>query len=103
MRPHVVNYWHGYQQDVLLTDSLNGYSDELIAALVMVIKALVEGVQEMAAMTGAVPAVEQREEFYDPLATPDVDKLNAAYLAVHGNTMLGRSLWMRTSALSEQA
>lgn len=34
----------------------------------------VEGVQDMAAMTGAVPAVDQREELYDPLATPDVDK-----------------------------
>ncbi|CAL5344430.1 unnamed protein product [Camellia sinensis] len=41
----------------------------------------VEGSQEMASMAGAVPAVEQREE-YDPLATPDVDKLNAAYLAL---------------------
>ena len=28
----------------------------------------------MAAMAGAVPAAEQREESYDPLATPDVDK-----------------------------
>ncbi|CAL5423859.1 unnamed protein product [Camellia sinensis] len=33
----------------------------------------VEGSEEMASMAGAVPAVEQREE-YDPLATPDVDK-----------------------------
>ncbi|KAL7244309.1 hypothetical protein ACSBR1_016531 [Camellia fascicularis] len=41
----------------------------------------VEGSQEMASMAGAVPAVEQRKE-YDPLATPDVDKLNAAYLAL---------------------
>ncbi|MBA0821758.1 hypothetical protein Goarm_018598, partial [Gossypium armourianum] len=36
--------------------------------------ALIEGSQEMAAMTAAVPGVEQREESYDPLATPDVDK-----------------------------
>ncbi|MBA0790694.1 hypothetical protein Gohar_015327 [Gossypium harknessii] len=35
---------------------------------------LIEGSQEMAAMTAAVPGVEQREESYDPLATPDVDK-----------------------------
>lgn len=34
----------------------------------------VEGVQDIASMAGAVPAVEQREELYDPLATPDVDK-----------------------------
>ena len=33
----------------------------------------VEGSQEMAAMAGTVP-VEQREESYDPLATPVVDK-----------------------------
>ena len=34
----------------------------------------VEGSQEMAVMSGTVSAVEQREESYDPLATPDVDK-----------------------------
>ncbi|GLT61281.1 hypothetical protein SLA2020_340000 [Shorea laevis] len=44
----------------------------------------VDGAQDVAAMAGAVPAVEQREDLYDPLATPDVDKLNAAYLSVHG-------------------
>lgn len=55
-----------------------------------------EGVQEMATMV-AVPTVEQREEVFDPLATPDVDKLNAAYLAVHGSAMLGRPLWLKTS------
>lgn len=33
-----------------------------------------EGAQDPLAMTGAVPAFEQREEVYDPLATPDVDK-----------------------------
>ncbi|XP_024029389.1 polyadenylate-binding protein RBP47B' [Morus notabilis] len=60
----------------------------------------VEGVQDIAA---TVPAVEQREELDDPLATPDVDKLNAAYLAVHGSGILGRSLWMRTSSFSLQA
>ncbi|XWS28295.1 hypothetical protein CRYUN_Cryun25bG0055500 [Craigia yunnanensis] len=61
----------------------------------------VEGSQEMAAMVGTVP-VEQREESYDPLATPDVDKLNAAYLSVHGGAILGRPLWQRTS-ISPQA
>lgn len=34
----------------------------------------VEGVQDLAAMGGTVPSVEQREELDDPLATPDVDK-----------------------------
>ncbi|KAB1227671.1 Polyadenylate-binding protein RBP47B' [Morella rubra] len=60
----------------------------------------VEGVQDIASMAGAVPAVEQREELYDPLATPDVDKLNAAYLSIHGSAILGRPLWLKTSSLS---
>lgn len=34
----------------------------------------VEGVTDMAAMAGAIPALELREESYDPLAPPDVDK-----------------------------
>ncbi|XVF04699.1 hypothetical protein REPUB_Repub05bG0107600 [Reevesia pubescens] len=63
----------------------------------------VEGSHEMAAMVGAVPAVEQREESYDPLATPDVDKLNATYLSVHGSAILGRPLWLRASSISQQA
>ncbi|XVE78884.1 hypothetical protein DITRI_Ditri14bG0014000 [Diplodiscus trichospermus] len=63
----------------------------------------VEGSQEMAAMAGAIPAVEQRDELYDPLATPDVDKLNATYLSVHGSAILGRPLWQRTSSFSPQA
>ncbi|OMO78003.1 hypothetical protein COLO4_24888 [Corchorus olitorius] len=58
----------------------------------------VEGSQDMAAMAGAVPGLEQREEAYDPLATPDVDKLNATYLSVHGSAILGRPLWQRTSS-----
>ncbi|XP_043691134.1 polyadenylate-binding protein RBP47B'-like [Telopea speciosissima] len=61
-----------------------------------------DGVQEVAAMAGAAPAVEQREELYDPLATPDVDKLNASYLAIHGRAMVGRPLWLRTSELPQQ-
>lgn len=33
-----------------------------------------EGAPDMAALTGIPPPVEHREEVYDPLATPDVDK-----------------------------
>ncbi|KAF9591421.1 hypothetical protein IFM89_004119 [Coptis chinensis] len=94
----------------------------------------------MVAMAGVVPSVEQKEELYDPLATPNVDKsvfspfvsfhnfiqsgllftswfvskstlivnslyamLNYAYLAVHGSAMVGRPLWLKTSALYQQA
>ncbi|KAM5558227.1 polyadenylate-binding protein RBP47B'-like [Rosa sericea] len=63
----------------------------------------VEGVQDMAAMAGTVPSLEQRDELDDPLATPDVDKLNAAYLSVHGRAILGHPLWLRTSAFPQQA
>ncbi|KAJ8751217.1 hypothetical protein K2173_016398 [Erythroxylum novogranatense] len=59
----------------------------------------VEGVPDM---TGAVPVIDQREETYDPLAAPDVEKLNANYLSVHGSAILGRPLWMKTSSLSRQ-
>ena len=38
----------------------------------MVVYFQVEGAQDMSAM--AVPTMEQREELYDPLALPDVDK-----------------------------
>ncbi|KAG9449496.1 hypothetical protein H6P81_009461 [Aristolochia fimbriata] len=61
-----------------------------------------EGVQDVSSMVGAVPAVEQREE-YDPLAAPDVDKLNAAYLSIHENAMVGRPLWLKTSSFSQPA
>ncbi|KAI4322089.1 hypothetical protein L6164_021810 [Bauhinia variegata] len=61
----------------------------------------VEGAQDMAAM--AMPTMEQREELYDPLAMPDVDKLNGAYLSVHGTAILGRSLWQKTSPFLQQA
>lgn len=54
-------------------------------------------------VAGAVPPGEQREELDDPLAPPDVDKLNAAYLAVHGRAILGHPLWQRTSTFSKQA
>ncbi|KAF6154706.1 hypothetical protein GIB67_025933 [Kingdonia uniflora] len=59
----------------------------------------VEVAQEMG---GVIPAVEQREE-YDPLSPPDVDKLNAAYLSVHGRAMVGRPMWLKTSTLPVQA
>jgi RNA recognition motif-containing protein len=60
----------------------------------------VEGGQDMGALAVTAPAtIEQREELYDPLATPDVDKLNAAYLAVHGSGILGRPLWQTTSSI----
>ncbi|KAL0459225.1 UNVERIFIED_CONTAM: Polyadenylate-binding protein RBP47B' [Sesamum latifolium] len=61
-----------------------------------------EGAQDMTALSGVAPPMEHREEAYDPLATPDVDKLNAAYLAVHGSAILGRPLWQTTSSLPQQ-
>ncbi|KAF3617024.1 Polyadenylate-binding protein RBP47B' [Capsicum annuum] len=57
--------------------------------------------QDLAAMTGVPPVSEQREEQHDPLAVPDVDRLNNAYLAVHASTILGRPLWQRTSSFSQ--
>lgn len=60
----------------------------------------VEGAPDMA---GVVPVAEHREESYDPLAAPDVDKLNAAYLSTHGSAIFGRTLWMKTSSLTQQA
>ncbi|XP_009615947.1 polyadenylate-binding protein RBP47B' [Nicotiana tabacum] len=60
-----------------------------------------EGAQDLATMTGATPVIEQREEQHDPLAMPDVDRLNNAYLSVHASSILGRSLWQRTSSLSQ--
>ncbi|KAM1041070.1 hypothetical protein ACFX13_031037 [Malus domestica] len=62
----------------------------------------VEG-QDAATAGGAIPSVEQREELDDPLATPDVDKLNAAYLARHERAILCRPLWLRTSSFTQQA
>ncbi|XP_031489066.1 polyadenylate-binding protein RBP47B'-like isoform X2 [Nymphaea colorata] len=60
----------------------------------------VEGVHDMATMASVVQPLEQKEELFDPLAVPDVNKLNAAYLAVHRDAMLGRPLWLKTSSLS---
>ncbi|KAK4758157.1 hypothetical protein SAY87_019458 [Trapa incisa] len=52
-------------------------------------------------MSGVALAGDQRGgDLYDPLAPPDVDKLNAAYLSVHGNAILCRSFWFRNSPLS---
>ncbi|KAL3647570.1 Polyadenylate-binding protein rbp47b' [Castilleja foliolosa] len=56
-----------------------------------------EGAQDPAALAGVTPTMEHVEEAYDPLANPDVNKLNAAYLAVHGRAILGRPLWQSTS------
>ncbi|XP_068338253.1 polyadenylate-binding protein RBP47B'-like isoform X2 [Pyrus communis] len=63
----------------------------------------VEGVQDVATVGGTILSVEQREELDDPLATPDVDKLNAAYLACHERAILCRPLWLRTSSFTQQA
>ncbi|KAI0523407.1 hypothetical protein KFK09_005802 [Dendrobium nobile] len=63
----------------------------------------VESVSDVASMTAAVPTLEQREETYDPLVIPSPDKLNAGYFAVHGNVILGRTLWLRNSPLSQHA
>ncbi|KAL7618779.1 polyadenylate-binding protein RBP47B' [Lactuca sativa] len=62
-----------------------------------------EGGQDMGVVGGVAPPVEQREEIYDPLATPDVEKSNYVYLATHGSAILGRPLWQKTSSSSLQA
>ncbi|KAK9058567.1 hypothetical protein SSX86_023409 [Deinandra increscens subsp. villosa] len=63
-----------------------------------------EGEQDMGAVAaGVAPPLEHREEIYDPLATPDVDKLNSVYLATHGSAILGRPMWQKTSSLSLHA
>ncbi|XP_057550934.1 polyadenylate-binding protein RBP47B' [Amaranthus tricolor] len=62
-----------------------------------------EGVQDMGAAASLAPGMEQSVEFSDPLATPDVDRLNADYLAVHGSAILGRSMWLTTSSTARQA
>ncbi|CAH8271613.1 unnamed protein product [Arabidopsis lyrata] len=60
-----------------------------------------EGTQDISnSAAGGIAGAEQ--ELYDPLATPDVDKLNAAYLSVHASVILGRQMWQRTSALTSQ-
>ncbi|BBN19099.1 tRNA selenocysteine 1-associated protein 1 [Marchantia polymorpha subsp. ruderalis] len=56
-------------------------------------------IQAGIAPTGNISAqAEQKEEeVFDPLALPDIDKLNAAYIAVHEAPLLGRHLWLKTS------
>lgn len=39
----------------------------------------------------------KEEEIFDPLAPPDVDKLNAAYIALHERPAVAHHLWLRTS------
>ncbi|GAB2229290.1 hypothetical protein Droror1_Dr00023428 [Drosera rotundifolia] len=51
-----------------------------------------DGMQDMAAAAGVVPGMEPKEDVFDPLATPDVNRLNAAYFAVHGRAIL--SSWV---------
>ncbi|KAL8527523.1 hypothetical protein ACS0TY_005389 [Phlomoides rotata] len=62
-----------------------------------------EGGHDMAALSGVAQPMEHTEEIYGPLGTPDVDKLNAAYLGVHGRAILGRPLWQETSSFPQQA
>ncbi|KAJ6895750.1 hypothetical protein NC651_022086 [Populus alba x Populus x berolinensis] len=71
--------------------------------LLMMILAVIDFVEGVPDMAGVVPVAEHREESYDPLAAPDVDKLNAAYLSTHGSAIFGRTLWMKTSSLKQQA
>jgi len=57
-----------------------------------------QGDAQAAAAVSTAPSVEQKEEeIFDPLAPPDVDKLNASYMAVHTAPFLGRHLWLKTS------
>ncbi|XP_022635342.1 polyadenylate-binding protein RBP47B' isoform X2 [Vigna radiata var. radiata] len=58
----------------------------------------VEGAQDPTGMPA--PTMDPREELYDPSAMQDVDKLNEAYSRVHGNAILGRSLWQTSSSSS---
>ncbi|KAL6867209.1 hypothetical protein ACP4OV_015233 [Aristida adscensionis] len=61
----------------------------------------VEGTGDVtASVAGSHPGMEQKE-VYDPMNIPDVDKLNASYMAVHGRAMLGRSLWLKTNPLPQ--
>ncbi|KAG0592365.1 hypothetical protein M758_1G240700 [Ceratodon purpureus] len=53
--------------------------------------------QASVAVSAAPTAEHKEEEIFDPLAPPDVDKLNAAYMAVHTAPLLGRHLWLKTS------
>ncbi|CAL4921010.1 unnamed protein product [Urochloa decumbens] len=61
----------------------------------------VDGTGDATSVAGSHPGMEQKEEPYDPMNIPDVDKLNASYMAVHGRAMLGRSLWLKTNLLPQ--
>jgi len=61
----------------------------------------VDGTGDPASIAVSHPGMEQKEEPYDPMNIPDVDKLNASYMAVHGRAMLGRSLWLKTNPLPQ--
>ncbi|GAB2229297.1 hypothetical protein Droror1_Dr00023435 [Drosera rotundifolia] len=62
-----------------------------------------DGMQDMAAAAGVVPGMEPKEDVFDPLTTLDVDRLNAAYFAVHGRAILGRAGWLTTSSFPRHA
>ncbi|KAL9261673.1 Polyadenylate-binding protein RBP47B'-like protein [Drosera capensis] len=64
---------------------------------------MADGMQDVAAAAGVVPGMEPKEDVFDPLAPLDVDRLNAAYFAVHGRAILGRAGWLATSSFPRQA
>lgn len=45
----------------------------------------------------SIAQASDHEEIFDPLAPPDIDKLNASYIAIHEASALGRHLWLKTS------
>lgn len=57
--------------------------------------------QQIEVQSGAVNIAQvpeyREEEIFDPLAPLDVDKLNAAYIALHERPAVGHHLWLRTS------
>jgi len=60
-------------------------------------------VQELSAagLTNTIQASEHKEDdTFDLLAPPDVEKLNAAYIALHEPSLVGRNLWLKTCQLS---
>ncbi|KAI4340546.1 hypothetical protein MLD38_025371 [Melastoma candidum] len=59
-----------------------------------------EGIQDISGMTGGSHGAELRGDSYDPLAPPDVDKLNAGYLSIHGSAIMCRPFWYKNSSIS---
>ncbi|KAI5072943.1 hypothetical protein GOP47_0013049 [Adiantum capillus-veneris] len=55
------------------------------------------GEGDLAAGSADYLLVGVEEEIFDPLAPPDVDKLNDAYISLHESSILGRHLWLETS------